>query len=116
MKSPNETYQDATFGHGVLVLVAPDDLVLLQYFERVLLVGVLLRDQQHFAVAALPNHRVGNEVACCHFARLGLLVGDDLFIVLDFLLKLHLCPAVFLSGTYLVCLVVLVDLHPSLAS
>jgi hypothetical protein len=85
-----KTYQDAALGHSVLKLVALDDLVLLQNFERVLLVSVFLRDQQHFAVAALPNHRIGDKVSGCHFARLCLLVGDNLFVILDFILELHL--------------------------
>ncbi len=51
-----EGRQDLPLGHYLLLEVEVGDVLLLQYLERINLVVLVGAHQQHFGVAALPNH------------------------------------------------------------
>ena len=52
----------------MLELVTAQDLVLLQNFERIHLLGVFLLDQEHLSVAAFANDLELGEVTHAHCA------------------------------------------------
>ena len=70
----------------MLKLVALDDLLLFEDFERIHLVGVLLDHQENLAVGAFSDHRLRDEVLRLHFARLLLLGLDDRLVVCNLFL------------------------------
>ena len=62
------TYKNAALVECVLELVTAQDLVLLQNFERIHLLGVFLLDQKHLSVAAFANDLELGEVTHAHCA------------------------------------------------
>ena len=62
------TYKNTALVECVLELVTAQDLVLLQNFECVHLLGVLLLDKEHLTVAAFADHLELGEVTHAHCA------------------------------------------------
>ena len=57
-----ETYKNTALIERMLELVAAQNFVLLEDFERIHLLGVLFLDEEHLSVAALADHLELGEV------------------------------------------------------
>ena len=80
----NSTYQNSSLGHGVLHLVSPDNLGLLQHLKSIQLSSVFFLDQHDFTIGTFSEHRYHFKILFGNVATRSRLLFANYFLVLLF--------------------------------